>query len=524
MPQDSRTSWETRRDQLGRPRPRSPEARQDRRGGSGAQAGRGRLLRGCLAGIVLFAGTLALVAAASAAQVVELLDSTKISGQVVHFYDGILTVETADGTLKLPQDKIRRIVFELPKPRPAFSTPEKTFNKWESALKKGRIDEVIDCYALMFQGMLASQMGGGEEMINQMKKEIAGTAFTIKGAKQKGDRATLTVLRKKGDTSETGEIAFVRENKEWKMLPPMNLLALKRQQRSPGGKSPAPSRSARRKPHKCLCDGQPRRLIKGRFLVGCLLMLCGLSVLSPAQAAGQTLTSAAKPVAGSPKSVSGPHKGEGSSLVVPPILWHRAKGQDRTTVVLPAYFRKTKTVGETTINHQGILPALTFWGRTGGVEPTEYRVQFPFFWQSKNAQRRQTVIPPLVYWSRDDDGVSGALFPLVFARTGKTRSHLGLFPLFYTARDTTQQKRTTIVPFYRHQRHGNQTTDTLFPFFTTSGARLPEGNRPPQRYRSFPCCIGARTYKTRPSFRLWRLEAHTKSEVWFCGAILLVRG
>ena len=36
----------------------------------------------------------------------------------------------------------------------------------------------------------------------------------------KGDTATLKVLRQKGDESDTGEIAFVRENGEWKMLPP----------------------------------------------------------------------------------------------------------------------------------------------------------------------------------------------------------------------------------------------------------------------------------------------------------------
>ena len=53
-----------------------------------------------------------------------------------------------------------------------------------------------------------------------MKKEIEGTKFQIKGSSTKGDTATLKVLRQKGDESDTGEIAFVRENGEWKMLPP----------------------------------------------------------------------------------------------------------------------------------------------------------------------------------------------------------------------------------------------------------------------------------------------------------------
>ena len=53
-----------------------------------------------------------------------------------------------------------------------------------------------------------------------MKKEIEGTRVTFKGSSVKGCTATLKVLRQKGEDSETGEIAFVRENGEWKMLPP----------------------------------------------------------------------------------------------------------------------------------------------------------------------------------------------------------------------------------------------------------------------------------------------------------------
>jgi hypothetical protein len=53
-----------------------------------------------------------------------------------------------------------------------------------------------------------------------MRKEIEGTKFQIKGSATKGDSATLKVLRQKGEESDTGEIAFVRENGEWKMLPP----------------------------------------------------------------------------------------------------------------------------------------------------------------------------------------------------------------------------------------------------------------------------------------------------------------
>ena len=84
------------------------------------------------------------------------------------------------------------------------------------------IERAIDCYALVYQGMLAKQMGLGEAQggLKKMQKEIEGTKFQIKGSSVKGDVATLKVLRQKGDESDTGEIAFMRENGEWKMLPP----------------------------------------------------------------------------------------------------------------------------------------------------------------------------------------------------------------------------------------------------------------------------------------------------------------
>ena len=63
-------------------------------------------------------------------------------------------------------------------------------------------------------------LGDAQGGLKKMQKEIEGTKFSIKGSATKGDTATLKVLRQKGDESDTGEIAFVRENGEWKMLPP----------------------------------------------------------------------------------------------------------------------------------------------------------------------------------------------------------------------------------------------------------------------------------------------------------------
>lgn len=172
----------------------------------------------------LHAFALAAVAFATAcpasAEVIELIDKTKMNAKVVHYYDGVYTVEAQGGTIKLPKEKIKSISFQLPAPRPEFSTPEKTFERWRKALAEGNLEKVVDCYALMFQGMLAMQMGQVSDGLKKMQKEVEGTKFTIKGSSVKGDNATLKVTRQKGDDQETVDIPFVRENSEWKMLPP----------------------------------------------------------------------------------------------------------------------------------------------------------------------------------------------------------------------------------------------------------------------------------------------------------------
>jgi hypothetical protein len=178
------------------------------------------LARAAFAGAVVL-GTLAATRPARA-EVIELVDRTKVNGRVVHYYDGVYSIEANGQTIKLPKEKIRSITFQLPPARAEFSTPEKTFERWRKALADGSTDQVIDCYALMYQGMLATQMGLGDAQggLKKMQKEIEGTKFQIKGSATKGDTATLKVLRQKGEESDTGEIAFVRENGEWKMLPP----------------------------------------------------------------------------------------------------------------------------------------------------------------------------------------------------------------------------------------------------------------------------------------------------------------
>lgn len=160
--------------------------------------------------------------ASARAEIIELLDKTKIAGTIEHYYDGVFVIETGGVKMQLPREKIRSITFKLPPPRPEFSTPEKTFNRWKQAVSAGQIARVIDCYALMYQGLLAYQFGEADkEVFAKMKKEVDSTRFVVKETKIKKDTAVMKIQRKRGDDSDTGELRFVRENGEWKLLPPM---------------------------------------------------------------------------------------------------------------------------------------------------------------------------------------------------------------------------------------------------------------------------------------------------------------
>jgi hypothetical protein len=164
--------------------------------------------------------SLGLAASPAQAEIIELIDKTKMNARIVHYFDGVYTVEAGGNSVKLPREKIRSVTFALPPPRPEFSTAEKTFDRWKKAMAEGNMEKMIDCYALMYQGFLASQMSSATDGLKKVQKEFEGWKFEVKGTTVKGDTTTLKVLRRKGEESDTGEVAFVKENGEWKMLPP----------------------------------------------------------------------------------------------------------------------------------------------------------------------------------------------------------------------------------------------------------------------------------------------------------------
>ena len=159
------------------------------------------------------------VGLAAHAETVELLDGTKMTAKLVHYYDGVFTFEVAGQTTKVPQEKIRSIVFELPQPRAEFGTPKKTFDQWQAAFKARDFKRMIECYALMYQGMAAKQF---ESLTAEQKAEMWKQAATLdlkwESVEIKGEQAAAKI-QAKGEKAKFGGLNFVRENGEWKMTP-----------------------------------------------------------------------------------------------------------------------------------------------------------------------------------------------------------------------------------------------------------------------------------------------------------------
>ena len=159
------------------------------------------------------------------AEVVTLLDNTRIYGQLIHYFDGELTVKTANGVrVKLPAAKVKSIRFKLPKPKKVFSTPTKTFNRWKQSLLKGKLAQHIECYAMMYQMMMTNMIGGmSKAEFGKMIKGHRSTRYVIKGTRYKGKNLAFlkVAARLPGQTkAQLGELLFVKENREWKLVPP----------------------------------------------------------------------------------------------------------------------------------------------------------------------------------------------------------------------------------------------------------------------------------------------------------------
>jgi hypothetical protein len=174
--------------------------------------------------VILAAGLLAPAADARADEVIQLVDNTKIVGTLVHYFDGVLTIKLPNGTdMKLPAAKVKDVRFKLPKPRAALSTPEKSYKRLRKAALGGDLATYLDCHSAYYQMFLHHQieMTGPDKFVKRLKKEWGDVQLQVVGTKIKGNTAVMKVRRTKGADSQEGELRFIKENGEWKMILPL---------------------------------------------------------------------------------------------------------------------------------------------------------------------------------------------------------------------------------------------------------------------------------------------------------------
>lgn len=166
----------------------------------------------------------ALPGRAAGDEIIHLLDKTKIVGKLVHYYDGVMTLRLPNGTdLKLPAAKVRRVQFKLPKPRAALSSPKKTYGRLRKAALKGDLATYMDCHSTYYQMFLHHQieLAKPAKFIKRLKKEWGDVQLQVLGVKKKGNTAIMKVRRRQGSNSQDGELRFVKEAGEWKMILPL---------------------------------------------------------------------------------------------------------------------------------------------------------------------------------------------------------------------------------------------------------------------------------------------------------------
>ncbi len=161
---------------------------------------------------------------AMADEAIYLMDNTKIVGKLLHYYDGLLTVKIPSGqTMKLPLGKVKKVEFKLPKPRAALSTPRKCFDRMRKAALKGDLETYIDSHSAYYQMFLNHQVAmlKPSKFSKRLKKEWGNIQLEVLSVKVKGDAALMKVKRSQGGNSQEGELRFVKENREWKMILPL---------------------------------------------------------------------------------------------------------------------------------------------------------------------------------------------------------------------------------------------------------------------------------------------------------------
>jgi hypothetical protein len=170
-----------------------------------------------------------------------------------------------------------------------------------------------------------------------------------------------------------------------------------------------------------------------------------------------------------PLLMVGSNKGT-SHAIAGLLFWHFTNESASTTALVPLFYRHRDRDGHA----WGSLVPLLFAGNNRG---DSYLIQFPLIWHFASERRgTSTTATPIGYYHTDPDGWSAGIAPLLWVRSGKTRSHFALVPLIWHFADRTADRTTTVVGPYWHRTWGNETTDAVFPLLYYRRGTRPGGS------------------------------------------------
>ena len=235
------------------------------------------------------------------------------------------------------------------------------------------------------------------------------------------------------------------------------------------------------------------------------------------------------------RSTGARYKPSGWSAGLFPLLFF---GNNRAAAT-PSCSRCSGTSRPSTASTTALVP-LFYWHRDrdgyafgtpllflGNDRGDSYAIQFPLLWHFASERRgTSTTVTPIGYYHTDPDGWSlgvGPLVPLLFARSGKTRSHFALVPLIWHFADRAADRTTTVVGPYWHRRWGDETTDGLFPLlYYRRGAR--PGGSDETSFTLFPLVHYRRDAHTRVlRHAAGRVGARARAQRRLRRPLLLVR-
>lgn len=167
------------------------------------------------------------------------------------------------------------------------------------------------------------------------------------------------------------------------------------------------------------------------------------------------------------------HTAKKKSMVLFPLWWQKKLYQNGDTISKTALFPIFRSARSNEMNNQSVLflyyhndnkkrHTLSIWpfysqGYRKDKEKTFFSIT-PFYWHIKKEKISRDFLFPVLWYS-------------VKYRHDNTAFRTTLFPIYWNYRDSFKQK-TLIIPFLYRFKNFNNTSITLFPFFTTGRSNI----------------------------------------------------